>query len=160
MVKSFSDHRKLYDEKIEEIEKMSNSFVLIGFQENSVTKSQVKGNRRKQAGQSQAQIAFDNEYGTKTTPARPFMRTSFDENIQKINDIISGEYDKIIDGESTVKRSLNLIGLFGVSIVQQKIRSIRTPPNSPTTIAIKKSSKPLIDFGQMVQSVSYKVVVP
>jgi hypothetical protein len=88
------------------------------------------------------------------------MRTSFDENIKKINDIISGEYDKIIDGESTVKRSLNLIGLFGVSIVQQKIRSIRTPPNSPTTIAIKKSSKPLIDFGQMVQSVSYKVVVP
>jgi hypothetical protein len=41
--------------------------------------------------------------------------------------------------------------------VQKKIRQITIPPNSPRTIAEKKSSKPLIDFGQMVQSVTFKV---
>lgn len=106
-----------------------------------------------------AQIAFDNEFGTKNAPARPFLRTSFDENRQRINNVISGEYDKVVNGISTVKRSLNLIGLFGVDLIQQKIRAIHFPPNSPRTIAIKKSSKPLIDFGQMIQSVRHKVVL-
>ena len=160
MVKSFSDYRKDYDKKFAEMEKLGNSYVLIGFQEGSVTKSQVKGNRRKQGGKSMPQIAAENEFGTRTIPARPFMRTSFDENRDRINNVIANEYDKIIDGESTVKRSLNLIGQFGTRLIQEKIRSIVSPPNSPRTIAAKGSSKPLIDFGQMVQSVRHKVVIP
>jgi len=156
---SFKDFRKKFDQRINEIEKFSESYVKIGFQEGSVTKSQVKGKRRKEGGKSMPQIAAENEFGTRTTPARPFMRTSFDENREKINRIIASEYDKIIEGNSTVKKSLNLIGLFGVDLIQQKIRSIHYPPNSPRTIAIKKSFKPLIDFGQMVQSVRHKVVI-
>ena len=159
MVASFKDYAKKYEQRITELEKLANSYVLIGFQEGSVTKSQVKGNRRKEAGKSMHQIAAENEFGTKTTPARPFMRTSFDENRQTIANAIDGEYDKILDGTSTVKKSLNLIGLLGVDLVQQKIRAIHFPPNSPRTIAIKKSSKRLIDFGQMIQSFRHKVVI-
>ena len=153
------DKRDRYDQIVDEIDSLSNSFVLIGFQEGTVTKSQVKGNRRKQAGLNVAQIAAENEFGTSTIPARPFMTTSFDQNRDKISSAIAGEYDKIITGGSTVKRSLNLLGLFGVDLVQKKIREIRYPPNSPKTIAEKKSSKPLIDFGQMIQSVRHKVVL-
>lgn len=160
MAKSFSDYRKEYDKKVDQIEQFANSYVLVGFQEGSVTKSQVKGNRRKEAGKSMPQIAAENEFGTKNIPARSFMRTSFDENRDRISRIIATEYDKIIDGQSTVRKSLNLIGLYGVDLIQTKIRSIYTPPNSPRTIAIKKSSKPLIDFGQMIQSVRHKVVIP
>lgn len=160
MAKSFWDYRKQFDKKFDEIEKMANSYVLIGFQDGSVTKNQSKAGRKKQGGHSMAQIAFENEYGTKNIPARSFMRTSFDENQDRISRIIASEYDKVIDGESTVRKSLNTIGLYGVDLVQAKIRSITTPPNSPRTIAIKKSSKPLIDFGQMIQSVRHKVVIP
>lgn len=158
-VKNFQDYRKEFDKRISEIELLQNSYVLIGFQEGSATKPQVKGNRKKQGGKSQAQIAAENEFGTRYIPARPFMRTSFDENRQKIINAVSGEYNKIINGQSTVKKSLNLLGLLGVGLVQQKIRAIHYPPNSPRTVAIKKSSKPLIDFGQMVQSVRHKVVI-
>lgn len=160
MAKSFSDYRKEYDKKVDQIEQLGNSYVLVGFQDGSVTKNQTKAGRRKQGGHSMAQIAFENEFGTKNIPARSFMRTSFDENRDRISRIIATEYDKIIDGESTVRKSLNLIGLYGVDLIQTKIRSIHTPPNSPRTIAIKKSSKPLIDFGQMIQSVRHKVVIP
>ena len=156
---SFKDYRKKFDAKFKEIQSLSDSYVLIGFQEGSVTKSQTKGNRHKKGGLSQAQIAAENEFGSSTIPARPFMSTSFDENRQKINNAIAGEYDKIIDGEGTVKRSLNLIGLLGVDLIQQKIRAIHYPPNSARTIAEKGSSKPLIDFGQMIQSVRSKVVI-
>lgn len=151
--------RKEFDNRIKEIELLQNSFVLIGFQEGSVTKSQVKGKRRKKAGKSMAEIAAENEFGTRNIPARPFMSTSFDENRQKLVNAVTGEYEKIVAGESTVKRSLNLLGLLGVDFVQTKIRAIHYPPNSPRTIAIKRSSKPLIDFGQMIQSVRHKVVI-
>lgn len=159
MASIFKESKKEFDKQISQIQELSNSYVLVGFQQGSVTKSQVKGKRRKEAGKSMAQIAAENEFGTKTTPPRPFISTSFEENRDRINNIIAGEYGRIIDGQSTVKRSLNLIGLFGVDIIQQKIRAIRSPPNSPRTIAIKKSSKPLIDFGQMIQSVRHKVVI-
>ena len=44
------------------MEEFENSYVLVGFQEGSVTKSQVKSGRRKEAGKSMPQIAADNEY--------------------------------------------------------------------------------------------------
>lgn len=135
------------------------SYVLVGFQEGELTKNQIKGQRQKKGGLSMPEIAAVNEFGNDFIPARPFMSTSFDENRAKINKAIQGEYGKILDGKSTTAKSLGLIGLLGVSLIQRKIRSIVFPPNSPRTIAIKKSSKPLIDFGQMVQSVRSKVVV-
>jgi len=131
--------------------------VLVGFQEGSVTKTQVKGQREKEGGLSMPEIASANEFGTKTIPARPFMRTSFDENYRKITSLINTQYDQISEGKSSAEKSLNAIGVIMVGLIQQKIRAIVSPPNSPRTIAIKGSSKPLIDFGQMIQSVTYKV---
>jgi len=155
---SFKDNRKNFDEKISLIEKLSNSYVLVGFQEGSVTRAQVKGNRAKKAGLSMPQIAAQNEFGTDIIPARPFMVPAIAENNTKVTNAIRNEYDKIILGNSTIKRSLGLIGNFAVNLIKLKIRSIRYPPNAPSTIRRKKSSKPLIDFGQMIQSVTYKVV--
>jgi hypothetical protein len=142
-----------------EMELISGSYVLVGFQEGTVTKSQTKDKRRKKAGLSIPQIAAQNEFGTRIIPARPFMRPAFDENREKLNKAIAGEYTKITEGRSTVKKSLSLLGEFMVGKIKMKIRSIQTPPNSPRTIAEKKSSKPLIDFGQMIQSVQSKVVI-
>lgn len=156
---SFTDNRSRYDARINEIESLARSYVLIGFQEGELTHSQSKNGRLKKPGQSMAQIAVENEFGTDTIPARPFMSTSFQENHMRLVRAIRGEYEKILDGTSTIQRSLNLLGLFGVDIVQAKIRQIHIPPNSPATIARKKSSKPLIDFGQMIQSVRHKVII-
>lgn len=142
-----------------ELKKINNSYVLVGFQAGSVTKSQTKDGRKKKAGLSMPEIAAANEFGTNTIPARPFMRTSYDENKQRIDRAIQGEYVKITKGKSTVKRSLTALGVFMVDQIKMKIRSIQSPPNSPRTIAKKKSSKPLIDFGQMIQSVHAKVVI-
>lgn len=148
-----------FDEIQKQVALLDGSYVLVGFQEGTKTTLQTKGQRQKKSGLSMAEIAAANEFGTKTIPARPFMSTSFDENRAKINKAIQGEYSKILDGKSTTERSLGLIGLLGVKFIVQKIRAITSPPNSPRTIAIKKSSKPLIDFGQMVQSVRHKVVL-
>lgn len=140
-----------------EVESFKKASVLIGFQEGEVTKKEVKGQREKEGGLSMAQIAAANEFGTKTTPSRPFMRTSFDENLSKINKLINLQYQQVQDRKKNADQALTAIGVVMVGLIQQKIRAIVSPPNSPRTIAIKGSSKPLIDFGQMIQSVTYKV---
>lgn len=144
---------------VAEIEKLNNSYVTVGFQQGTVTRSQTKGQRSKKAGLSMPQIAAQNEFGTDIIPARPFMRTAVDSNREKINKAISGQYDKIVAGESTVKKSLNLLGLYMTGLIQKQIRATHYPPNAPSTIARKKSSHPLIDFGQMIQSVRHEVYI-
>lgn len=144
---------------VAEISKLANSYVQIGFQEGEVTHSQTKGQRHKKAGLSMAQIAAYNEYGTEDIPARPFMSTAIENNKAKIYKAIDSQYNKIIEGKSTVKKSLDLIGLLVTSLMQQRIRQIQIPPNAPSTIKQKKSSKPLIDFGQMIQSIRHKTVI-
>ena len=158
MTAYFKENRTKFDDTIALVGALADSYVLVGFQEGSVTHSQVKNGRTKKPGKNMAQIAAENEFGTSRIPARSFMRTSFDENKQKLNNAILNEYDKIIDGKSTIERSLGLLGQALSKMIKKKIREIQTPPNSPRTIREKKSSKPLIDFGQMVQAVTYKVV--
>lgn len=141
-----------------EMETFRGAFVLVGFQEGSVTKIQVKGQRTKKGGFNMPEIASANEFGTKTIPARPFMRTSFDENFTKITKLINLQYLAVQDGKKDSEQALNAVGVVMVGLIQQKIRAIVSPPNSPRTIEMKGSSKPLIDFGQMIQSVTFKVV--
>jgi HK97 gp10 family phage protein len=142
-----------------QIKLAKDSFVLVGFQQGSKTKAQSKGTRTKQGGLSMPEIAAANEFGTDKIPARPFMTTAFDENRSRINDFTRKEYDKIISGKQTTERALGRIGIAMVGLIQKKIRQIIYPPLAPSTIKAKGSSKPLIDFGQMIQSVREKVVL-
>lgn len=148
-----------FDRIKEEVEKMAGSYVIIGFPETAKTKDQTKGNRHKKGGLSMAEIAAENEFGTKYIPARSFMRTTFDENRDNVNRIIDKEYDKILEGKRTVQFSLQAIGIYYEGLIRKKIRDIHFPPNSPRTIALKGSSKPLIDFGQMIAAIQHKVVI-
>ena len=147
-----------WDKIQSQLAEFQNSSVLIGFQEGTVTKTEVKGQREKEGDRSIPEIAAENEYGTSKIPARPFMSTSFDENRAKIQKLITRQYLQVQDGKLTANQALTGVGVVMVGLVQQKIRQIVTPPNSAKTIAEKGSSKPLIDFGQMIQSVREKVI--
>lgn len=146
-----------FEEILEQVKLAEKSFVKVGFQVGSVTKTQRKGSRKQKPNLSMPEIAAANEFGTKHIPARPFMSTAVDLNLTSINKYIERQWGLILIGKSDVEQSLGLIGQYMTGLIQKRIRQIVLPPNSPTTIAIKKSSKPLIDFGQMVQSVRYIV---
>lgn len=158
---SFTDNKLFQKELEKQLALINNSYVLVGFQENSQTKQETKNGRTKKGGKSMAQIAADNEFGvpSRRVPPRPFMSTSFDENKANINKAIDNQYKKIIDGQTTVQKALGLIGLYMIDLIQKKILEIRTPANSTRTILAKKSDKPLIDFGQMLAAVASKVVL-
>lgn len=100
-----------------------------------------------------AMVAFWNEYGTRTSPVRSFFRTTVSEN--KKNWVLSVQ--NLMKMHNDPKR---VMGLIGVHMQEQIVQSINTwsdPPNSAYTIAKKGSSKPLIETGVLMGSISFEV---
>ena len=108
-------------------------------------------------GVSIAGYGAANEYGTESIPERSFMRSSFDENLSKIQNDMNQQAGLVMAGQSTVKAALSNIGMKHADRVKKKIGSNIQPPNHPETIRRKKSSRTLIDNGDMINSVHYIV---
>lgn len=142
---------------IHELLYSSDNEVLVGIQEGTNTKVQSKNGRTQKSGESIAEYAAKNEFGTREIPQRSFMRSTIDEKSKTIEKVMILQVGMAIDGKISLIQAYNRIGLAVVGLIQQKIGQITTPPNSPRTIAIKKSSKPLIDFGQMIASIRHVV---
>lgn len=104
-----------------------------------------------------AQIAAYNEFGTERTPERSFIRSTLDENRQKYIEQTKNLYRRCVLQQLTVGQALRLMGELIKADIQNKIVNGPFTANSPATIKRKGSSKPLIDTGQMRQSVTYQV---
>lgn len=134
-----------------ELDKLKQNEVFIGYQSGHDKHTDEEGNTV-----DMAQIAMFNELGTSTSPPRPFLRMTVDENQQKINAMCEQQAKNIAKG-GTAEKSLKELGAFGVSLVQEKIGNGSFTPNAPSTVKAKGSDKPLIDTGQMRQSVHYVI---
>jgi hypothetical protein len=108
-------------------------------------------------GETVLDIATANEFGTDTIPQRSFIRAWFDENRQKNAEAAKRLLQSVIQGKRTREDALNLLGQTFVGQVQRKIAQGIPPPNSPITVALKGSSKPLIDTGQLRTSITYAI---
>lgn len=106
------------------------------------------------------QIALAHEFGA-GVPLRPFLRTSLAKHRMRWSRGLKvfaaawarGEYAA---AEVQVRR----VGVAMVGDVQGTIRDEPWAPNSAATIARKGSDKPLIDTGQMRQSIRAEVRLP
>ena len=59
-------------------------------------------------------------------------------------------------GNETAK-GLERLGIFAVGLIRRSIRSGDYAPNAALTIALKGSSRPLVDQGTLIKSVTYDV---
>jgi len=108
-----------------------------------------------------------NEFGTRggasgggwggPIPERPFMRNSMRANKGKYRDAMATSAAKILRGETQLETVMNKLGIVAQGDIQSEITSLSSPPNSPVTIALKGSSNPLIDSGEMRGAVTWKV---
>ena len=53
--------------------------------------------------------------------------------------------------------ALRKLGIKAQGDIQAEITSLSSPPNSPVTIKLKGSSKPLIDTGEMRAAITFKI---
>lgn len=110
-------------------------------------------------GTPTALIAAVHEFGSpeRGIPERSFLRSSMRENSQKYVRLNKLNLISILRGNLTADQALGQLGEMAKGDVQVKIRSGDFTPLKQATMDRKGSSKPLIDTGQMVQSVSYEV---
>lgn len=130
-----------------ELKKFCEQEVFIGYQQGDATSDE---------GVDMVDIAMFNELGTSSSPARPFLRMSVDDNEDKIKAMCEKQKQSIAKGGSA-EASLKQLGVFGKGLVQEKIGSGTFAPNAPSTIRKKGSDKPLIDTGKMRQSVNFVI---
>lgn len=106
-------------------------------------------------GQSVAQVAAWNEFGTTHIPSRPFFRQTIAQNKSQwakhaASVLKAHHYD--------VPLALGLMGEVVKGQLIDTIQNFNQPPNAASTVAKKGFNKPLIDTGTLWRSIDYQVV--
>jgi len=148
---------------LSQVEDFKDGYVAVGFFEGQTHKNPGGGEDLPLAG-----IAAVHEYGaiimraSSTSagfeiPERSFMRSWATEKKEEIGRVVGELYNKVLAGEFTAKKALQLLGQYGVAGIKKKIDVGPFTPLAESTIARKGSSKPLIDTGQMRNSIRAEV---
>ncbi len=106
-----------------------------------------------------AEIASFHEFGTRHIPERSFLRATVDESENDIRVMMRRLGRRIMSNSARMQptEALTILGLHVQSLIRKRIRQGIPPPIAPATIARKGSSVPLIDTGQLIQSITFEV---
>lgn len=108
-------------------------------------------------GTAVAYVATIHEFGVGPIPARPFMRPAVAEHGQEWLDQLAAGARASLNGGQSPAQVMELVALGAAGNVAEAIQAVTSPALKPVTVARKGSTKPLIDTGQMFQSVTGKV---
>lgn len=114
------------------------------------------GEHKESEGATVSEVGMFNEYGTPTSPERSFMRSTLREKLKQYRIALVKIAKSAIDKPITAKTNMGKLGQMAANDIQNKIVSLRTPPNAESTIAKKKTTNPLIDTGQLINSIKWK----
>lgn len=103
---------------------------------------------------SVAEVAMANEFGGKNRPPRPFMRYTIKSRKRKWRKIVQDLLPQYMDN---VKGLFEKLGDYCKEDLENTIRDWSVPPNAPSTIKKKGFNDPLVDSGQMMSSVRWRV---
>jgi hypothetical protein len=90
-------------------------------------------------------------------PERSFLRAGFDENVDKLNKTIDRMINSLLNGNISEDEFCNIIGQTLSSKIKTFARNLNSPANSRVTKENKGSSNPLVDTGQMIRGITWKV---
>lgn len=112
-------------------------------------------------GMTNARLAAIHEYGLSSAPARPFIGPPFRRKRAEFIKKVQKAYREALDTSNPqlIMHELALIGQeMAADIKGWVTQGMNLAPNAPSTIAMKGSSRPLVDTGSMINSVTYQVV--
>lgn len=116
-----------------------------------------------------ATIAYIHEYGTERIPARPFFRPTIAAHRKTWADLMRKGFYSAMHGKTDIDGVFNQIGLKAAADIKFTISNISTPPLAPATVKARnrrfssesksgnQSTKPLIDTGQLINSINYRI---
>lgn len=89
-------------------------------------------------------------------PERSFLRTGHDENADKVINRTERAIGQVIAGKMSVDDLLDLCGEQMATAIKKHMRNLSSPPNHPYTVDQKGSSNPLVDTGQLIESITWR----
>jgi hypothetical protein len=106
-----------------------------------------------------ADIANKNNFGSysQNIPARPFGTTTIPRYKPQIQKIIQIQINDILEKGKDVKKGFDAIGVVCAGFMKKNLTDGEWTPNAQSTIDLKGSDQPLIDKGQMRQSITWRV---
>lgn len=116
-----------------------------------------ESDERTDDGKTVLEVAIINEFGGGNVPSRSFLRAWFDENADRARSTLTKLLQQVVDGKLTKQKALEQFGLWCQGEVQKRIAAGIPPPNAPSTVAKKGSSKPLINKGQLRSSITFAI---
>jgi hypothetical protein len=118
-----------------------------------------RGVGNEENGTAVAMVAAVHEYGSpkQGIPERPFLRVSIQRNREKYVRLNRINLVRVVRGELTVEEALGQLGAMAAGDVQETIRAGNFAPLKPATVKRKGSSAPLIDSGQLIQSIQWEL---
>ena len=104
-----------------------------------------------------ADIAFENNYGSKSKniPARRFGTTTVPRYEEKINKVVKLWLGDAVEGRLEVADAFDRIGFTTAGYMKKNLTQGEWKGNAEYTIKKKGSDQPLIDTGQLRQSITW-----
>jgi hypothetical protein len=107
------------------------------------------------------ELAAIHEFGSPAAniPQRSFIGSTMNEKEREIAELCAKLVGKIYEGKMTAEKALEILGQFLAAEIKKKVTTGDhiPPPLAPATVAAKGSDRPLVDTGQMINSVTHKV---
>lgn len=108
------------------------------------------------AGSSEtvAMVAARHELGL-GVPRRSFVRDTVNMERREIEAELRAIARKVFKSGLSIERGLSLLGASVVKRIRRRIQSGITPPLAPSTVQQKGSNTPLIESGQLLNSITW-----
>ena len=86
----------------------------------------------------------------------PFITDGLKKGRSKIQNVSVKVVKQMTDGTLAPRKGLDFIGLAATASVKRQIQTVTAPALDERTIGRKRSSKPLIDTGQLLNSINHE----
>ena len=160
---------------MKQLDELKRLQVCIGFQSGDKKRKPGEQDEKKKSGErdvTNLDIAMWNELGTSTSPSRPFMRNSIDRHVDVIRAAAAKQIQALSSGASA-RQVLTVMGNIQKGLMQHEIMAGQFAPNAEITnhggwmrnkktgkpfyVQGKKSDRPLVDTGQLRQSIHFVI---
>jgi phage gpG-like protein len=131
--------------------------VKVGVQGSDATEAKENSDGETIEGLTVVDVATFHEFGTENVPQRSFLGDTIDKNKGRYFAIMEKMKTQVLTGQMDVDKALSIIGLEIASNAKERIKAGIAPKLDDQTIAKKGSSTPLIDSGQLRQSITFVV---
>lgn len=88
-------------------------------------------------------------------PERSFLRSTFDEKNDEILKKCEKALSQVIAGTMTIDTFLDMYGRIFATSIKKYMRDLKHPANHPYTKEQKGSSNPLVDTGNLIESITW-----